>query len=82
MLNDEAQLPQFLRKNRSGRGVVKRAKGGGRKDRLRFLYPLVKEYFEGMRGHAKYIDAQDLEDHLMLCMQRYLDEAGKVEGEG
>ena len=35
-----------------------------------------------MREHGKYIDAQDIEDHLRLCMQRYLDEAGKVEGEG
>ena len=33
-----------------------------------------------MRLHGKYIDATDLEDHLKLCMQRYLDEAGKIEG--
>ena len=56
-----------------------RAKGGGRKDGLRFLYPCVKDFFEAMRVHGKYIDAEDLEDHLQVTMQRYLDEAQKPE---
>ena len=50
---------------------------GGRKDELRFLYPLVRDYFEGMRQHGKYIDAVDLEENLMVNMQRFLDEAAK-----
>ena len=54
-----------------------RKMGGGRKDHLRFLYPLVKDYFELMRMHGKYIDAVDLEDYLQHTMQRYLDEAEK-----
>ena len=77
---EEAQLPEFLRKNRSGGGVVKRAAGGGRKDAFLFLYPLVKEYFAAMREHARYIDAQDLEDHFLLQMQRYLEKAEVVGG--
>ena len=52
--------------------------GGGRKDKLRFLYPVVKDFFETMRVHGKYIDAMDLEEYLMHTMQRYLDEAAKL----
>ena len=74
---DEAHLPRYLRKSKRCKGDVKRAKGGGRKDKLRFLYVLVKDFFETMRQHGKYIDAVDLEDNLMHNMQRYLDEAAK-----
>ena len=76
---DEVQLPQFLRKSMRGKGEVRRAKGGGRKDRLRFLYPCVRDFFELMRVHGKYIDAEDLEEYLQHSMQRYLDEAEKPE---
>ena len=76
---DEVQLPQFLRKSMRGKGEVKRAKGAGRKDRLRFLYPVVKGFFELMRVHGKYIDPEDLEEYLQHTMQRYLDEAAKPE---
>ena len=76
---DEAQLPQYLRKSMRGKGEVKRAKGGGRKDALRFLYPVVKDFFELMRVHGKYVDPEDLEDYLLQTMQRYLDEAAKPE---
>ena len=75
---DEAHLPRYLRKSKRCKGTVRRAKGGGRKDKLRFLYPLVKDFFETMRQHGKYIDAVDLEDYLQHTMQRYLDEAGKL----
>ena len=44
---------------------------------MRFLYPVVKDFFETMRVHGKYIDAKDLEDDLQHTMQRYLDEAAK-----
>ena len=50
---------------------------GGRKDKLRFLYPVVKDFFETMRVHGKYVDAVDLEEYLQHTMQRYLDEADK-----
>ena len=50
---------------------------GGKKDKLQFLYPLVRDYFENMRQHGKYIDAVDLEENLMVNMQRFLDEAAK-----
>jgi len=56
---------------------VSRARGAGRVDKLRFLYPLVRDFFETMRQHGKYIDAVDLEDYLRHCMQKYLDEASK-----
>jgi len=75
--NEEAQLPRYLRKSRFCTGVVSRARGGGRIDKLRFLYPLAKDYFETMRQYGKYIDAVDLEDYLRHCMQKYLDEASK-----
>ena len=45
LTNSDAHLPKYLRVNRSGGGEVKRAKGGGHKDQLVFLYPLVKEFF-------------------------------------
>ena len=51
--------------------------GGGRADKLRFLYLLVKDFFETMRQSGKYIDFVDLEDYLRHCMQKYLDEASK-----
>ena len=70
MKKDEAQLPIYVRKSRRGKGTVKRAKGRGRKDELRFLYPVVKDFFELMRGHGKYVDAEDLEEHLQHTMQR------------
>ena len=79
LLKDEAALPQYLRKSRRNKGTVRRAIGGGRKDPLRFLYPLVRDFFELMRVHGKYVDPQDLEDYLMHTMQRYVDEAAKVE---
>ena len=79
LMRDEVQLPQYLRKSRRGKGTVKRAKGGGRKDHLRFLYPVVRDFFELMRVHGKYIDPEDLEEYLMHTMQRYLDEAAKPE---
>ena len=73
----EAQLPRYLKKSRRCVGVVTRAKGGGRKGKLRFLYPIVKDFFETMRLHGKYIDAADLEEYLLHTMQRYVDEAAK-----
>ncbi len=76
---DQAHLPRYLRTSMRGQGTVCRAKGGGRVDKLRFLYPLVKDFFETMRLHGKYIDAQDLEDYLQGTMQRYVDEASKPE---
>ena len=60
MMRDEVQLPQYLRKSRRGKGTVKRAKGGDRKDHLRFLYPVVRDFFELMRVHGKYIDLRIL----------------------
>ena len=52
---------------------------GGRQDKLRWLYPLVKDYFEEMRLHGKYVDPVDLEEHLLSLMQMYLTEAAKPE---
>ena len=43
LLRDESHLPRYLRKSSRSKGVIVRAKGGGRKDELEFLYPLVKE---------------------------------------
>ena len=77
LARDEAQLPTYLRKSKACKGVVRRAKGGGRIDKLRFLYPIVKDFFEAMRVHGRFIDAHDLEDYLQHTMQRYLDEAAK-----
>ena len=74
---EEAHLPRYLRKSKFCKGDVKRAKGGGRQDKLSFLYPIVKDFFESMRVHGKYIDAVDLEEYLQHTMQRYLDEASK-----
>ena len=48
---DQAQLPRYLRKSRRCTGEVKRA-GGGRKDHLMFLYPIVKDFFESMRVYG------------------------------
>ena len=76
-MRDEAHLPRYLRKSRRCNGTVMRAKGGGRKDPLTWLYPLVRDYLETMRLHGKYIDAVDLEEQLMHLMQVYLDEAAK-----
>jgi hypothetical protein len=66
-----------LRKSKHCTGVVSRARGGGRIDKLRFLYPLVKDFFETMRQYGKYNDVVDLEDYLRHCMRKYLDEASK-----
>ena len=77
MQKDEAHLPRYLRKSKRSKGTAVRAQGGGKKDKLRFLYPVVKDFFETMRVHGKYIDAVDLEEYLMHTMQRYLDEAAK-----
>ena len=74
---DEAHLPTYLRKSRRCTGVVMRAKGGGRKDHLAFLYPLVKDFFETMRLYGKYVDAVDLQENLMAVMRRYVNEAEK-----
>ena len=54
-----------------------RASGGDRKGKLRLLYLGVKEFFEEMRLHGKYIAPTDLEEFLQYTMQRYLDEANK-----
>ena len=62
LLRDEAQLPRYLRKSRRSKGAVMRAAGGGRKDKLKFLYPIVKDFFEMVRLHGKYIDTNGLED--------------------
>ena len=74
---DEAQLPQYLRKSRRCNGVAMRKKGAGPKDKLEFLYPLVKDFFETMRLCGKYVDAVDLEDNLKAVMRRYIEEADK-----
>ena len=37
----------------------------------------MRDFFELMRLHGKFIDAVDLEDYLQHTMQRYLDEASK-----
>ncbi len=55
---------RYLRKSKHCKGEVRRAKGGGRKDKLRFLFPVVKDVFETMRVHGKHIDAVDLEEYL------------------
>ena len=46
---------------------------------MRSLYPVVKDFFELMRVHGKYVDPEDLEEYLQHTMQRYLDEAAKPE---
>ena len=38
----------------------------------------MKDFFEAMRVHSKYLDAVDLEEYLQHTMQRYLDEADKL----
>ena len=75
---DEAHLPRYLRRSKHCKGEVRRAKGGGRKDKLLFLYPIVRDFFETMRVHGKYIDAVDLEEYLQHTMKRYLTEAEKL----
>ena len=77
LLREEAHLPRFLRKSKRCKGQALRAAGGGRKDALSWLYPLVKDYLETMRLYGKYVDAQDLEEQLMHLMAVYLDEAAK-----
>ena len=62
LMREQSQLPRYLRKSRRSKGEVCRAKGGGKRVRLRFLYPIVKDFFEVMRVHGKYIDAEDLEE--------------------
>ena len=42
-----------------------------------FLYPIVRDLFEVMRRHGKYIDAVDFEDYLHHTMQRYIDESSQ-----
>ena len=75
----EVQLPRYLRKSKHNKGTVVRAAGGGRKDALRWLYPLVREYLKELRLHGKSVDAVDLEEHLMSLMQMYLTGAAKAE---
>ena len=77
LTRDEAHLPRYLRKSRRSKGKVVRASGGGMKDFFQFLYAPVRDFFEEMRLHGKYCDGVDLEEHLMLTMQRYLTEAEK-----
>ena len=62
-----------------GNGEVHRAAGGGKKDKLKFLYGLVREFFELMREHGKFITAVDLEDYLVHTMRRYLADSSKPE---
>ena len=81
MRSDQAHLPRYLRKSVRGAGVIARARGGGRKDHLEFLYPVVRDYLETLRLHGKYVDAQDLEDHLMHTMGLYLAEVDKPNNE-
>jgi len=54
----QAQLPQYLRKKRSA--GVKRAKGGGRKSYVSFLYDGVKHWFDEMRTTGQWVDKVDL----------------------
>ena len=77
LAKEQAHLPSYLRKSRRCKGVVMRAKGGGRKDNLEFLYPLVTDFFETMRLYGKYVDAVDLVDNLVEVMRRYVSEAEK-----
>ena len=44
----------------------------GRRIRLPLLYPLVKEYFEEMRLHGKYVDALDLEDYFVSVGEKWV----------
>ena len=76
---ESSHLPRYLRTPRGAHGLAKRAAGAGNKDHVSFLYPVVKDFFEGMRLHGKHIDNTDLEDHLLLTMQRYQDAADKVD---
>ena len=54
-------------------------KGGGRQDPLKWMYPLGQAFFEEMRLYGKYVDACDLEDHLMSIMDAYVAEGAKPE---
>ena len=47
LLRNEAQLPKYLRKSRRSTGTVMRAKGGGRQDHLKWMYPLVQAFLFG-----------------------------------
>lgn len=79
LTRSESHLPRYLRKSMRSKGQVVRAKGGGRRDYLEFLYPLVRDWFEEMRLHGKYVDARSLLEHFMHVMTRYLEEADKPE---
>ena len=74
LTRSESHLPRYLRMSMRSTGQVVRAKGGGRRDDLDFLYPLVRDWFEEMRLHGKYVDAKSLLEHMMHMMRRYLEE--------
>ncbi len=52
------QLQKYLRASKRGKGV--RRLGGGAKQKLAFLYPTIKVWFEGERSSGNFVDREDL----------------------
>ena len=77
LTRSESHLPRYLRNSKHCKGVVVRKSGADRKDTLRFVYPIVEQFYETMGLYGKQVDVVDLEDYLQLIMQRYIDEAQK-----
>ena len=77
LLRDESHLPRYLRKSSRSKGVIVRAKGGGRKDELEFLYPLVKEWFDEMRVHGRFVNKISLLEHFLHVLEKFIRDADK-----
>ena len=52
-----------------------RKSGGGRKAPLRFLYELVKQWFENKRMNGRLVLPADLFERLRLCADKYVEKA-------
>ena len=75
----EAAKPAWAREaNRRCKGEAVRSSGAGRKVRLQFLYPLVREWFEDQRAHGFFVSPEDLVRRFHCVVMTYEEKAGEL----
>ena len=75
----DAHKPGWAREaGRRCKGEAVRSSGAGRKVRLKFLYPLVREWFDDQRAHGFFVSPEDLVRRFDCVVRTYEEKANEL----
>ena len=80
--SDAAKAAWNREVGRRCKGEAKRGAGGGRKAKLEFLYPLVREWFETQRTNGFFVSPEDLVSRFARVVRTYKVRAEALQAKG